>query len=238
MERLQKIIANNGYASRRKAEELIKSGKVIVNGEVITTMGYKVNYNDNIVVDGVNMVMNDIKRYYLLYKPAKTVSTTNDELGRKTVVDLIETTEKIYPIGRLDYDTTGVLLLTNDGELTNILTHPRNEVIKTYTAKINGLLSKDNIDSLKKGIMIDGRKTNIVHFKVRKQNRENNTSIIELQIIEGRNHIVKNIFASFGFKVLKLKRNAYAFLDLSGLKEGKYRELSIKEVKTLYAFKK
>lgn len=237
MERLQKIIANNGIVSRRKAEELIKAGKVKVNGKIVTEMGLKVNYNDIIVVDGKNLVQNDIKYYYLLYKPDKTISTTHDEKNRTTVVDLIECPQSIYPIGRLDYDTTGLLLLTNDGELTNILTHPRHEVPKTYVAKINGILSKDNINALKKGVIIEGRKVSISGFKVKKVNYENNTSTIEITIVEGRNHIVKKIFGSFGFKVLKLKRTTYGFLNLEGLKIGTYRELSIKEVKKLYTYK-
>lgn len=238
MERLQKVIANNGLASRRHAEELISAGKVLVNGKVVTEMGTKVSYNDIIVVDGKDLVFNDVKKYYLLYKPEKTISSTHDEKGRKTVVDLIDESIKVYPVGRLDYDTTGILLLTNDGELTNILTHPKNEVPKTYVAKINGTLNKEQIYKLKKGLVVDGRFVNIEHFKVKRENRENNTSSIEITIIEGRNHIVKKIFAELGFKVLKLKRISYGFLNLDGVKEGEYRELSIKEVKTLYAYKK
>lgn len=236
MERLQKVIANNGYCSRRKAEELIAAGKVKVNGVVIKELGVKVKDNDDITVEG-NHLSGSKKEYYLLYKPEKIISSTSDEHNRKTVVNLIETSEKIYPIGRLDYDTSGIILLTNDGELTNILAHPRNCVPKTYVAKINGILNKEQVNQLKKGLIVDNRMTNIEHFKIKKCNYENKVSTIELTLIEGRNHIVKNIFKSLGYKVLKLKRTSYGFLDLTGLKKGEYRQLSIKEIKTLYAYK-
>ncbi|MBO4245629.1 MAG: rRNA pseudouridine synthase [Bacilli bacterium] len=236
-ERLQKKIAASGLCSRRKAEELITAGKVLVNGKIVTEMGIKVSNKDEIMVDG-KLINNTDKLYYLLYKPEKVISSTKDEHNRKTVVDLIDcTNEKIYPIGRLDYDTTGIILLTNDGALTDILAHPKNMVPKTYVAKINTILTKDEIYQIKNGIKIDNRKVEVLYFKVRKVNKENRVSTIEITISEGRNHIVKNIFLSLGHKVLKLKRTTYGFLDLSGLKKGEYRSLTIKEVKTLYAYK-
>ena len=140
MERLQKVISDNGYTSRRKAEELIKEGKVLVNG-VVATIGTKVDNNDVIEIEG--KILNkdiDSKVYYLLNKPRGVVTTASDEKGRKTVVDIIETDKRIYPVGRLDYDTTGCLLLTNDGELTNKLTHPSNNIDKVYIAKIKGII--------------------------------------------------------------------------------------------------
>ena len=191
MERLQKVIANSGYCSRRKAEELITNGKVKVNGQLITEMGYKVNGKDDIEIEGKHLT-NTEKCYYLLYKPEKVISSTKDEHNRKTVVDIIDINEKIYPIGRLDYDTTGIILLTNDGELTDILAHPKNNVPKTYVAKINTILTKDEILKIKKGIMVDNRLTKVDYFKVRKVNKKNNVSTVELTITEGRNHIVKN----------------------------------------------
>ena len=236
MERLQKVIANCGYCSRRKAEELITLGKVSVNGQIITEMGYKVSNKDDIVVEGKH-ITNCEKSYYLLYKPEKTISSTKDEHGRKTIVDIIDCKDKIYPVGRLDYDTTGIILLTNDGELTDILAHPRNNVPKTYVAKINTILTKEEILRIKKGIMVDDRLTKPEYFKVRKVNKDNKVSTVELTITEGRNHIVKNIFKELGYKVLKLKRTSYGFLILEGLKKGEYRELSIKEVKILYSYK-
>ena len=237
MERLQKVIANSGFTSRRKAEELIKEGKVKVNGKVIKELGTKVSYDDSIIIDGVLLKKEENKEYYLLNKPRGVISSVSDDKNRKTVVDLIETETRIYPIGRLDYDTTGLIILTNDGKLTNILSHPNNNVEKTYIAKIEGILSKENIDALKKGIIIDGRKCKPVRFKVRKKDLEKNISMVEITIVEGRNHIVKKLFHELKHEVIKLKRESYSFLTLDNLKSGEYRMLSIKEVKRLYSLK-
>ena len=238
MERLQKVIASYGYASRRKAEDLIRHGKVLVNGKVITELGTKVLANDIISIDGV-IINKDVKHeYYLLNKPRQVISSVEDKLGRITVRDLINTEARIYPVGRLDYDTTGLIILTNDGDFANMLMHPSYEIEKTYVAKINKVLDKDDINKLKKGIVIDNRKVDIKRFKVRKKDVEKNTSIIELTIVEGRNHIVKKIFESIRIDVIKLSRVSYAFLTLDGLKSGEYRKLSIKEIKKLYALKK
>ena len=238
MERLQKVIASYGYASRRKAEDLIRHGKVLVNGKVITELGTKVETNDIISIDGV-IINKDVKHeYYLLNKPRQVISSVTDKEGRITVTDLINTDARIYPVGRLDYDTTGLIILTNDGDFANMLMHPSYEVEKTYVAKLNKILDKDDINKLKKGIVIDNRKVDIKRFKVRKKDNEKNTSIIELTIVEGRNHIVKRIFESMHIDVMKLSRVGYAFLTLDGLKSGEYRQLSIKEIKKLYALKK
>lgn len=238
MERLQKVIASYGYASRRKAEDLIRHGKVLVNGKVITELGTKVEANDIISIDGV-IINKDVKHeYYLLNKPRQVISSVTDKEGRITVTDLINTDARIYPVGRLDYDTTGLIILTNDGDFANMLMHPSYEVEKTYVAKLNKILDKDDINKLKKGIVIDNRKVEIKRFKVRKKDNEKNTSIIELTIVEGRNHIVKRIFESMHIDVMKLSRVGYAFLTLEGLKSGEYRQLSIKEIKKLYALKK
>ena len=156
MERLQKVIANSGYCSRRKAEELIKNGKVMVNGKKIEELGFKVDGNDIITVEN-KILKKENKEYILLYKPRGVVTTTSDEKGRKTVLDLIETNKRLYPVGRLDYDTSGLLLLTNDGELTNILIHPKNEIDKVYIAKINGIMNGFEIKTLEKGVLIDGK---------------------------------------------------------------------------------
>lgn len=238
MERLQKVIASYGYASRRKAEDLIRHGKVLVNGKVITELGTKVETNDIISIDGV-IINKDVKHeYYLLNKPRQVISSVTDKEGRITVTDLINTDARIYPVGRLDYDTTGLIILTNDGDFANMLMHPSYEVEKTYVAKLNKILDKDDINKLKKGIVIDNRKVEIKRFKVRKKDNEKNTSIIELTIVEGRNHIVKRIFESMHIDVMKLSRVGYAFLTLDGLKSGEYRQLSIKEIKKLYVLKK
>lgn len=237
MERLQKIISSTGYASRRKAEELIKNGKVKVNGETIREMGYKASYNDYIEVEGHPLNKQEDKVYYLLNKPRGVVTTSKDDKGRKTVVDLIKTDKRIYPIGRLDYDTTGILLLTNDGELTNYLTHPKNNIEKVYVAKIKGLITKDELRRLCNGVFIDGKKTSKAKAKILRIDKKTNSSIVELIIHEGKNHQVKKMFEAIGYNVEKLKRESIAFLTLDGVKSGEYRELSIKEVKKLYGEK-
>ena len=237
MERIQKVIAASGYCSRRKAEELITKGKVLVNGEIVTEMGFKVSGNDYIEVEGNPINEKEEKEYYLLNKPRGIVSTSSDEKNRKTVVDLIKTNKRIYPVGRLDYDTTGAIILTNDGELTNLLTHPKNKVEKVYVAKVKGIITKENLSKLCNGLIIDGKKTLKAKAKILKIDKKNNTSIVELIISEGRNHQVKKMFEAINFDVLKLKREAIAFLTLDGLRSGEYRRLSLKEVKKLYGEK-
>ncbi len=236
MERLQKVIAESGYVSRRKAEELIRKGEVYVNGVKVTEMGVKVSGNDEIVVEGTQLVK-EAKSYYLLYKPSGYVCTTKDEKNRKCVVDLIDTTKRIYPIGRLDYDTTGLLLLTNDGELANLLMHPSNHIEKTYLAKLNKILTPADLMQLKHGIDIAGTICKPTRVKVKQSNKSTNTCTVEITIVEGRNHIVKRVFKELGYKVTKLTRTTYDFLDLKGLRNGEYRALTIKEVKKLYEHK-
>lgn len=238
MERLQKVIANLGYASRRKAEELILAGKVKVNGEVVTELGTKVKQGDSIQVG--NVILDNAKNYeyYLLYKPRSVISSSSDEHDRKTVVDLINTPTRIYPVGRLDYDTTGIILLTNDGFLTNKLTHPSSNIEKVYIAKIEGILTGMDIKKLSDGVIIDGKKTSKAKVKIKSVDKKNNKSIIQLIIHEGRNHQVKKMFESLGYDVLKLKREKYANLDLIGLKPGEYRKLTNKEIAILYSMVK
>ena len=236
MERLSKVIATSGIASRRKAEELIDNGLVKVNGKVVREQGVKVDSNDIIEVNN-RILKKELKEYYLLYKPRGIVTTTNDEKGRKTVVDLIKTGKRIYPVGRLDYDTTGLLLLTNDGELTNILTHPSNNIDKVYVAKVKGLIGKVQIKSLENGVLIDGVKTSKSKARILKYDKKTDSSFVELTIHEGKNHQVKKMFEAIGYEVVKLKRERYAFLTLDGLKSGEYRKLSVKEVKKLYSLK-
>ncbi|CCY93594.1 pseudouridine synthase [Firmicutes bacterium CAG:884] len=234
MERLQKVIAEAGYASRRKAEELIKAGKVYVNGEKVTEMGFKVNGNDIIDINGKPLKKEE-KEYYLLNKPRGVVTTTSDDKDRKVVTDLIETTKRIYPIGRLDYDTTGALILTNDGELTNLLNHPSSEIQKVYVAKIEGIVEPYKVKKLSDGVIVDGKKTSKAKVRIKKLDKKNDASYIELTIHEGRNHQVKKMFEAIGYNVIKLKREKYAFLDVNSLKSGEYRKLNTKEVKSLYA---
>ena len=236
MERVQKIISNLGYASRRKAEELIKEKRVLIN-DTIANLGDKVKSSDvikidNIILDKTNL--ND-KVYYLLNKPRGVVSTVTDPKGRKTIVSLIDTNMRIYPVGRLDYDTTGVILLTNDGELTNKLLHPKNEIEKVYLAKIDGKISGSDIYKLKNGVIVDNIKMNSSRVKLKSYNSKTNTSLVEITIHEGHNHQVKKMFSSIGFNVIKLTRLRFAFLDTKDLKSGEYRILNKKEVKKLYS---
>ncbi len=238
MERLQKVIANSGYCSRRKAEELIVNGRVKVNGEVVTELGVKVSSDDAISIDGKALKLEEDKVYFLLNKPRGVVSTSSDDKGRKTVVDLIDTDKRIYPVGRLDYDTTGLLLLTNDGNLANLLMHPTNGIPKKYVAKLNKFFEICDLKRLEKGIMIDGIMCIPTRVKIKTNNREKDFSIVEVTILEGRNHIIKRLFMELGYLVDKLSRIEYSFLNLDGLKSGEYRMLSIKEVRKLYEYKK
>lgn len=233
MERLQKVIANSGYTSRRKAEELISKGLVKVNGITIYELGVKVNTNDLIEVDGY-IIKNENKVYYLLNKPRGIITSTSDDKGRKTVVDLINTNVRIYPVGRLDYDTTGAIILTNDGELANLIMHPKSKIDKVYIAKINGLIGKNQLLKLERGVFIDGKRTAKSRARIKSYDKKTDTSIVELTIHEGRNHQVKKMFEALGYEVLKLKRERISFLDINNLKSGEYRLLNPKEVKKLY----
>lgn len=236
-ERLQKVIAAAGYASRRKAEELIIKGKVSVNGKIIRELGTKVKSSDEIIIEG-NLLTREEKEYYLLNKPRETVSTSSDDKGRKTVVDIIETDARIFPVGRLDYDTTGLLLLTNDGELTNILTHPNSHVPKTYLAKLDRELEMEDFFKIKSGVKIEGRTVKVSHIKIRKKDKKKGTCYVELTIHEGRNHIIRRLFESLHYDVVKLTRTHYGFLSLGTLLSGEYRTLTKKEVSELYKYKR
>lgn len=236
MERLQKVIAQAGIASRRKAEELIKDGKVKVNGEVITELGTKVSESDKVEVNN-KPIEKETKEYYLLNKPRGVITTTNDEHGRKTVTDLIETSARIYPVGRLDYDTTGAILLTNDGEFANILMHPSNKIDKVYLAKLEGIIKGEQINALKNGIMLDDILVKASRVKLKKVNQENSTSMVEITIHEGKNHQVKRMFESVGFHVEKLTRERIGIFDIKNLKSGQYRKLTPKEVQIVYSYK-
>ena len=237
MVRLQKQIADLGYCSRRKAEELIINGKVFVNNVKVTELGTKVNESDEIRIDNDILVRQE-KEYYMFNKPREVISTTSDDKGRKTILDYFDTTSRIYPIGRLDYDTTGLILLTNDGEFANAMMKPNNKIQKVYLAKINGILNKDQIIEIKKGIVIDNHRCIPDKIKVKSFDYKTNTSFIELTIHEGKNHEVRRIFEHFHLDVLKLKRISYGSLSLGNLQSGKYRKLNIKEVQTLYSLLK
>lgn len=233
MERLQKYLSECGVASRRKCEEIILNKKVRVNGKIIDELGHKVSDSDYITVNDIEVKKKE-KEYYILYKPEKVICSVKDEKNRTTVIDYINTNEKIFPIGRLDYDTSGLLLLTNDGELANMLTHPSHKVEKKYLAKIDGIINLKDIYMLENGIVLDGIKTKKAKAKIQKIDKKNKKSFVELTITEGRNHQVKNMFGALGYKVLKLKRTNYDFLTLKNLSIGQSRKLTIKEIKKLY----
>lgn len=229
MERLQKVIASSGYCSRRKAEDLIINSKVMVNGRIVNELGVKVKGDDVIKVEN-NVITREEKEYYVINKPRGVLSTTKDDKDRKTIIDYIETDKRIYPVGRLDYDTTGLLLLTNDGEFANNMMKPSSMIEKTYLAKINGILTKEEKQKL---LLL--KKYKVDNIKVKSINKTNQTSLVEITIHEGKNHEIKNIFKTINYDTLKLTRISYGFLDIKDLKSGEYRKLNIKEVKKLYS---
>ena len=235
MERISKVIANSGYTSRRNAEKLITEGKVLINGEV-AILGQKVDNNDVITIDGKVIEKNSGNyEYYILNKPRGVISTNSDEKGRKTITSLINTKARIYPVGRLDYDTTGAIILTNDGELTNKLLHPSKMIDKVYLAKVKVIITGFEINKLKSGIEIDNYKTSPAKVKLKSFDKKTSTSMVLLTIHEGHNHEVKKMFESLGYDVVKLTRLSFAGIDVKTLKSGEYRKLTLKEVQKLYS---
>lgn len=233
MERLQKVIAYAGIASRRKAEEMILEGKVTVNGKVVKELGTKVSASDKVEVNGIPLAQ-EVKKYFILYKPRGVISAVQDDKGRKVVTDFFPfVKERIYPIGRLDYDTSGLLLLSNDGEFTNLLSHPSYEIKKTYIAKVEGIPLRESLKKLERGIQLEDGKTAPAKVKVLSVDKRKGKSIVEIVIHEGRNRQVRRMFEAIGHPVQKLRREKYAFLDLRGLNSGDSRELTPHEVKQL-----
>ncbi|MGC8228367.1 pseudouridine synthase [Pseudobacillus badius] len=233
MERLQKVIAQAGIASRRKAEELIVEGKVKVNGKIVKELGTKVGASDRVEVGGVP-IERERKVYYLFYKPRGVISAVSDDKQRKVVTDFFPFVEqRIFPIGRLDYDTSGLLLLTNDGEFANLLTHPRYQIDKTYVARLNGIPQRYLLKRLAEGIQLEDGKTAPAKVKELSIDKRKQRALIEITIHEGRNRQVRRMFEAIGFEVQKLKRERYAFLNLTGLNAGEFRELTTHEVKRL-----
>ena len=217
MERLQKVMAEAGVASRRASEKLIAAGHVAVNGQVVTELGTKVTKGDQVTVDGVPIKREPLK-YYLLNKPRGVVSTAHDDKGRRTVVDILkddDVEERVYPVGRLDYDTTGILLLTNDGALANKLMHPKFEVEKTYIAKVKGVLSNHDLQKLRQGVIVDGRKTREAKSKLLEVADNRQSSRVRLTIHEGHYHQVKRMLKAVGHPVIKLHRESYCLLYTS-----------------------
>ncbi len=234
LERLQKVLAKAGVASRRRAEELIRQGKVRVDGKVVTEMGTKVDSEtQNIECDGVALVSREEKVYILLNKPTGYLSTVDDPQGRPIVTDLLKNiAERVYPVGRLDLNTEGALLLTNDGELSQKILHPSHEVNKTYVAKVKGVPGKKKLDALSKGIELEGRKTWPASIKVLKTLAQ--STVIQIVIHEGRKRQVRKMFEAIGHPVLALKRTAYGQLQLGGLGPGKYRFLTPRDIKFIF----
>ncbi|MFC7442171.1 pseudouridine synthase [Laceyella putida] len=232
MERLQKVLAHAGVASRRHSEELIKSGKVKVNGKVVTQLGVKVDpAQDQIEVNG-QLIQQEQKRTFLFYKPLRVITSMSDPQGRKVVADYFRSVpERIYPVGRLDYDTEGLLLLTNDGELANRLIHPRYEVDKTYVATVKGRPSPAAIEQLRKGVKLEDGWTAPAGVRILSQ--DDTQTKLQLTIREGRNRQVRRMCDAVGHPVIHLMRTKLAFLTLEGLKRGEYRELTGQEQERL-----
>ena len=232
MERLQKVIAKAGITSRRKAEDLIINNRVRVNGSIINELGYKVSSKDSIKVDNKALKFQQTV-YYLLNKPKNILSTTSDDRNRKTCIDLIDDNKRIYPIGRLDYDSSGLLLLTNDGDFTNLMLHPRYHLVKKYDVTINGILDNQMISTLQNGIIIDGYKTKPCKIKIQYQDNEKNITVLYISLKEGRNRQIKKMMEYYNFKVIKLHRIEFGNLNLGKLKHGEYRKLKKDEINSL-----
>lgn len=233
LERLQKVIAQSGVTSRRKAEQLIIDGKVKVNHEIITELGTKVSANDKIEVNGVPLEKEQ-PVYYMLYKPRGVISSVSDDKGRKVVTDLLTAIpERIFPVGRLDYHTSGLLLLTNDGEFANQLMHPKYEVDKVYSVKIKGIPEKSDLTKLRKGVKSESDVLKTIYYNIISTDTKKNTMMLEITLREGKNRQVRRMMEQLGFPVLKLKREKYGMLTLQGLKPGEYRQLTPKEMKQI-----
>ena len=222
--RVHKYMAMCGVASRRKSEVIVSEGRVKINDEVITSLGSLVEERDVVKVDNKIITLEETKVYIMLNKPLECVTTSDDQFNRKTVLDYVDVNERIYPIGRLDYNTTGMLLLTNDGDLANKIMHPSTHLTKTYIASVKGTPTGEEIKSFESGLMIDDRLTSPAKIKVLKP------GLVQVQIYEGRNRQVRKMFDRIGHQVLKLERISMGKLELEGLKRGEYRELTQDEL--------
>lgn len=230
--RLNKYIAQAGIASRRKADELIQNGNVKVNGLTVREMGVQVTEGDVVDVNGKLIEPCEKHVYVMLNKPKGYVTTMNDDKGRLTVADLVgDVDARLFPVGRLDYNTTGLLLMTNDGELTQKLTHPKHEVTKTYRAVVQGVLSREKLAHLRRGVDIGGFVTSKARVEIVKENPRN--TVVEIEIHEGKNRQVRKMFAAVGNKVIDLTRIAVGEVRLGRLMEGHYRKLKPEEIKYL-----
>lgn len=234
-ERLQKILARSGVGSRRKSEDMIKNGRVAVDGAIVREMGVRLDPDKHtITLDGKAVCLEKEKIYILLHKPKGYVTTLNDPQGRPVVTDLLKNVEfRVFPVGRLDLDTEGALILTNDGSLAQKVQHPSFEINKTYVAKVAGRPSAKKLAQLAEGIMIEGKKTFPAHLKIIKLGSR--SSVIHITIHEGRKRQVRKMFAATGHKVLELKRIAYGRLQLGDLAQGKFRYLKRKEIDLIFS---
>ncbi|WP_188206052.1 pseudouridine synthase [Alkalibacillus aidingensis] len=234
MERLQKVIAKSGVTSRRKAETLIQDGRVKVNGKVVKELGTKVSNNDEVEVDDI-LIEKEAPIYIMVNKPRRVLSSVKDDKGRSVITDLLgeDIEERVYPVGRLDYDTTGLLLLTNDGSLTNKLIHPKYGVDKVYVAKVKGMLTKQDLTTLKKGVTHEGERLKCVHARILEVDKKKEKTKVELTLHQGKNRQVRRMFEAIGYRVEKLKRERFGTLTLGKLQPGEYRELTPHEVKQL-----
>ena len=232
--RINKFLSSLGIASRRAIDKYIEEGRIKVNG-VIASTGVDVTEEDEIYIDNKKIETNRIeeKVYFMLNKPLEVLSASSDDRGRKTVVDLIKTDKRIFPIGRLDYMTSGLILLTNDGELFNRLVHPKSEIFKKYYIKVFGEVKKEEIEELKKGVLLEDGKT--LPAKVSGIKYDKNKTSMYISIREGRNRQIRRMIEKFGYKVLMLRREKIGELSLGDLKEGKYRELTREEIEYLYS---
>ncbi|HYC91831.1 MAG TPA: pseudouridine synthase [Thermoanaerobaculia bacterium] len=238
LERLQKIIAHAGFASRREAETMIREGRVTVNGKVVTELGTKADpTSDHVKVDGKLITGPETHRYILLYKPREVITTVDDPQGRRTVIDLIKgVRERIYPVGRLDFHSEGLILLTNHGDLANELTHPEHGWVKTYHVKVRGVPEQRLIEKLERGITIDGKRTlpcEIRRMKTTGRGDDEGNSWYEVKLREGRNQQIRKMFQAMGHPVSKLRRVAIGPLADPHLGPGDYRELTKREVRML-----
>lgn len=235
MERIQKIIAQSTDYSRRAAEKLITEGKVSLNGKIVTELGTKAELTDEILVEG-NVITQHDHVYYLLNKPIRVISSRSDEKGRTVITDLIDERQKVYPVGRLDYFTTGLILVTNDGNLANGLMHPRYNIPKTYRAKVEGRVTDYTLKDLARGVKIEGYKTKPAKVRRVRYTEKTDSTVVEITISEGKNNQVRKMFEAVGHPVETLKRTKYAFFDLETetLPAGASRPLTVKEIRKLY----
>ena len=235
--RINKYIASSGVTSRRKAEELVLAGKVKINGKVVSNLATDVKETDQVTIEGKPIHTAENFVYYKLHKPKGYVSTVNDDKGRKTVMELMRGVHtRVFPVGRLDYDTEGLLLLTNDGDLSNILTRPKSEVEKVYYATIEGTISKDEVKTLSSGVEIDGYKTKPCSVVVMSENQ--NQTKLAITITEGKNRQIRKMLEAVNKTVTFLKRVQIGEIRLGGLSRGEYAQLNAKEVRYLQSLKK